>query len=280
MGTQETLAWNAIYSEVGYFSIATINLTLSLLPYSSIILFGFIAFFIAGLVKGITGLGLPITAISILGLVIDIRFAVCLVIVPIIFTNLIQLLSNTHRLVLVKKYWRLISSMAVVTFFTSGLILSLSLSAINVLMGVCILVFVLFSLLKRLPIVPDQHQSQAQYATGIATGVLGGTTGLVVVPITIYLTLQRLPREEFIAAACPIFLLGGFALLVGFTNAGLLSKYHVALSSLMVMPALLGTLVGEILGNYLSERLFRHIVLSIFALTAASLIYTGMSLVS
>ena len=127
MDTEKVLAWQAIYAELSGYSLNALNLTLNLLPYTSIIFVGFIAFFIAGVVKGITGLGLPITAMSLLGLFFDIRFAVCLVIIPIIFTNLLQLASHSDRLEHMKKYWRLILTMAVMTFMTSALFLSMPL---------------------------------------------------------------------------------------------------------------------------------------------------------
>ena len=49
-----------------------------------------IALLMAGVVKGIIGLGLPLTALSIIGAVADLRLAIALIAIPIVATNIYQ----------------------------------------------------------------------------------------------------------------------------------------------------------------------------------------------
>ena len=50
-----------------------------------------VAFLCGGIVKGITGMGLPLTSIALMSIVIDLQIAIPLLIVPIIATNIFRL---------------------------------------------------------------------------------------------------------------------------------------------------------------------------------------------
>jgi uncharacterized membrane protein YfcA len=116
----------------------------------------------------------------------------------------------------------------------------------------------------------------AQYAAGIATGVLGGMSGLVVVPLAMYFTARRLDKEMFVVSTAPFFLLGAVLLSVGYGYGGALDTKLVFLSMLLVAPALAGLLVGEFIRAYISEDLFRVLLLSVFLCTGVNLVQRGL----
>ena len=55
----------------------------------------FIAMVAAGCVKGVIGLGLPLTSIAILGTVMDLRQAIPYIVVPILVTNAFQAMQGS-----------------------------------------------------------------------------------------------------------------------------------------------------------------------------------------
>jgi len=269
--------WENVLSEISFLFHWIINTAVELLPYSPLILISLVAFLIAGVVKGITGLGMPITAITILSLVAEPRYAITLVVLPIIITNLLQTLSRSRQLPVLRSYSRLIVSMAIVTACITSVIHAFPVSVINLLMGTSILAYVTFTFINKFPHIPSHYIPHSQYATGIATGFLGGTTGLIVVPIAMYLSMLRLERHEFIAVSCPMFMLGGIFMLASFTSVGLLTPHHTVLSFVMVFPALIGVLIGESIGQYLSEKVFRLLTFVFFTLSAVTLFASGFA---
>ena len=64
----------------------------------------FIAMIAAGCVKGMMGLGLPLTSIAILGTVMDLRQAVPYIVVPILVTNAFQATQGGMLAIQVRRF--------------------------------------------------------------------------------------------------------------------------------------------------------------------------------
>ncbi len=64
-----------------------------------------IAFFFGGLVKGVVGMGLPLTAIALMTIVLELEIAIPLLVIPIIATNLLQAIQGGRFLELIKMFW-------------------------------------------------------------------------------------------------------------------------------------------------------------------------------
>ena len=60
-----------------------------------------IAFFVGGVVKGVVGMGLPLTAIALMTIVIELELAIPLLVIPIIATNLLQAIQGGNFLSLI-----------------------------------------------------------------------------------------------------------------------------------------------------------------------------------
>ena len=75
-----------------------------------------IAFFCGGVVKGVVGMGLPLTAISLMTIVIDFEMAIPLLLVPIIVTNSIQAVQGGNFKNLIRKFWGMLLAAGVGIF--------------------------------------------------------------------------------------------------------------------------------------------------------------------
>ena len=65
----------------------------------------FIAMVAAGCVKGVIGLGLPLTSIAILGTVMDLRQAIPYIVVPILVTNAFQAMQGSMLATQFRRFW-------------------------------------------------------------------------------------------------------------------------------------------------------------------------------
>ena len=59
-------------------------------------LIAFVAFIVAGFVKGVLGFGFPVIALVVLTLAIGLFDALAIIVIPTLATNLLQALSGTH----------------------------------------------------------------------------------------------------------------------------------------------------------------------------------------
>ena len=71
----------------------------------SLILIAGAAFLVAGVIKGVAGIGLPTASIALMTLVLDPRTAIALVMFPMVGSNLWQLLRSGQIVRTAKRYW-------------------------------------------------------------------------------------------------------------------------------------------------------------------------------
>jgi uncharacterized membrane protein YfcA len=83
------------------------------------------ALFLAGIVKGILGIGVPVVSISLLSLVINIPMAVSLLPVPILLSNLWQSLTSGQVANTLKRFGILIVALIIGTFAGARLLVDI-----------------------------------------------------------------------------------------------------------------------------------------------------------
>lgn len=245
----------------------------------SLLLFAVFAYFIGGAVKGALGLGMPVTAVSLMCLVADARTAVLLVLIPIIATNLWQIMRSGQEFLVYQKYWKLALSMTVILLGTSGLAAVVSVESVTLFLGAAVVLFSCMSLWIKLPAIPDSMDSKAQLIAGVSAGVLGGISGLVVVPLTAYFTARNLDKETFIAHTSPFFLLGGFLLVASYTSNGLFTLDVAICSLALVVPAVAGVVIGECIRRFMPDQQFRRFVLFVFLVMGVNLMRKGIGFI-
>nr|WP_272930713.1 sulfite exporter TauE/SafE family protein [Acetobacter persici] len=79
-------------------------------------------FFAAGVVKGVTGMGLPTVAMGVLGSLLSPLIAAALLLVPSFVTNVWQLLAGRRFGMLIRRLWTMMLTIIVGTIFGSMLL--------------------------------------------------------------------------------------------------------------------------------------------------------------
>src|SRR5580692_5277096 len=98
-------------------------------------------FFLAGLVKGVLGLGLPTVAMGLLGSTLGPAEAAAMLLVPSFLTNLWQLFEGARFTVLLRRFGRMMVGIAVGTAAGSGLIAGNGARFATAALGVTLLVY-------------------------------------------------------------------------------------------------------------------------------------------
>lgn len=236
----------------------------------------FAAFLVAGTVKGIAGVGLPLTALGILTFFTDPRSAFAAALVPIFLSNTLQLYRAGDVIAATRRYFPFVA----MTVLTVPLALTLTADAsehlLFLVLGIVILLFVTLSVTQWAPKIPDRHDRSAQLVAGTTAGVLGGVTSIWLPAIVIYLTARNADKEEFIRASGLMLMAGSAPLFVGYVREGFLTGPVALLSFALLVPTTLGMLAGERLRARLSEAAFRNALLVVFSLIGLNLIRRGL----
>jgi uncharacterized membrane protein YfcA len=226
---------------------AALSPTESRMPETPVVVLLTLAIFLmAGLVKGIVGLGLPVIALGLLTLVVTPAQAVALLVVPSFVTNIWQLAVGPHLMRLLVRLWSLLLSafLATVAGMWSGLLTPDSRHAITALGGVLVLYGVL-GLTRLRPSVSPRHERWLAPLIGIATGFISAATGVFSVPSVPYLEALGLRRDELVQALGLFFTVSTLAITIGLLHLGTFKPSIAGVSLAALVPAVAGMALGQ-----------------------------------
>jgi len=224
---------------------------------------GFIAmvFVLAGLVKGVTGMGLPTIAVALLSLRMAPVQAAALLIVPSALTNVWQLLAGANLYRQWLRLWPMLLGVCAGTAL-AGLVV-LSATSAQAVLAAALLAYGLFGLSGWRWSVAAASERWLGPLAGACTGFLSGASGVFVIPVVPY--LQALARngdvreqDDLISAMGMAFTTSTLALAVLLASQGNWQPAAAGTSFLAVLPASAGMLLGQRLRAAMRPALFRR----------------------
>ena len=230
----------------------------------------------AGGVKGVIGLGLPLTSVSILGSIVDLRTAIAFIAIPVVATNLYQAFEGGRVLEMLRKYWLINLCSVAGTFIGAQILFIADPRILTTLLGVVVMIYVAINVTRFRVRISDQAAPWAAPPLGILSGLLTGTTGSVGIPIAIYLQARDVDKESFLRAIALTFLISASMLVVALIQKGAINQVNAMISAVSLVPAFAGMMIGQNLREYLSEDRFRLLVYVFLMLAAANLIRLGL----
>lgn len=219
-----------------------------------------VTFLLAGLVKGVIGLGLPTVSLALLTATLGLPQAMALLLVPSFATNLWQAASGGNGLAIIRRHWPFFA-MATMTVWIGALALTrLEASLLSGLLGLLLILYSVVNLAGMRMTIPASQQVWLGSAFGAANGVLTGMTGSFVVPGVMYLQAIGLSRDVLVQAMGILFTLSTLALAVALGGNGLLDAELGLLSAAALLPAIGGMVIGQAARGRLSETMFRRVL--------------------
>jgi len=227
---------------------------------------------IAGTVKGIAGLGLPTIAVSLLVFFFDAHQALGLIVLPLLFSNLLQAWQSGQFRWVLTNFWPFFIAIAVTIFISSSFASQVNEKIIYLLIAIGIALFLISQ--KNLPKLKFENKTHSFYASmaGSLAGALGGLTTVWGPPTVIYLRMLGLDKEQFVRATGWVFLIGAIPLTIGYWYGGILSEELVPIGLTGSVFAMLGVLIGRQFRPNISEKRFVLIIDVILALMALNLL--------
>jgi uncharacterized membrane protein YfcA len=215
-------------------------------------------FLLAGLVKGVVGLGLPSVSLGLLTALIGLPEAMALMLVPSFVTNLWQALAGGALAAIWRRLWRLLLAVCLGVWLGAGLLARGDTALLAGLLGILLALYAIVGLAApRIP-APGRREAWLSPLVGAVNGLLTGLTGSFVVPGVPYLQALGLPRDVLVQAMGVLFSVSTLALGLALGGHGRLGPGLGAVSAAATLPALLGMALGARLRRHLSERRFRQ----------------------
>jgi uncharacterized membrane protein YfcA len=205
-----------------------------------------LTFFVGGLIKGWTGLGLPPVVLGILTATIGIQPAKALILIPTFLTNALQAYVGGHGRKVVLLTWPFLLA---ATAFTASGAFTLHYFRAD-----------LMSFLLGLGLADKWWHHPAGVLFGATNGFLTGLTGSSAVPGVFYLQSIGFSRDELIQSMGVLFTLSTIGLAWSLRMQDLLSVNLGVMSAVALIPALFGMSIGNRIRQGISEEKFRTVL--------------------
>lgn len=234
-------------------------------------------FLLAGLVKGVIGMGLPTVAMGLLALVLPPAEAAAIVVVPSLVTNVWQLLAGPRFAALARRLWPMMAGVTVGTIAGAGIIAGDASGLAEACLGAALALYAVIGLSGfKLVVAPHQEWWTAP-AVGAATGLVTGATGVFVIPAVPYLQAIGLERDELIQALGLSFTVSTIALALGLLRVDAWQTQSLGLSALALVPALAAMQLGQTLRRRIAPARFRTVFFAGLLLLGLYLALRGLA---
>ena len=232
---------------------------------------------LGGVLKGVTGAGVPLIAVPIIAAFYDIKVAVALLVIPNLITNVWQGLKyRAHPL---EKGFAVKFGIcgALGAGFGTIMLAYLPSSVLGLGTAITIFIYVALRLTKPDLQLPLDYARRLLWPAGVMGGLLQGAVGISAPIAVAFLNSMRIPRSNFVftisiffAAMCLIQLPTQIAF-------GLMN-WNIALFGLLAIIPLFATIpVGEWIGRRLSPVVFDHAILVVLFVLAIRLAWVALT---
>lgn len=234
--------------------------------------------FVGGAIKGAVAVGFPLFTTPLLAALYGPKFAVVVIVLPVVITNVVLLVARTASPGTVRRFLPITLVLAPATVAGSLLLARADGQLLAIVVAALALTFAGLSLLPiRLTVSPAFERWLAP-AVGLGGGLAQGAFGISGPIVAIYLHALRLEPRDFAYGVTLLFTVGALIQAVSYARLGLLTRESLFLSLALIPAAMLGQELGFRLQDRLKPRRFRQGVIAVVALSSANLLFRGLGL--
>ncbi len=231
-----------------------------------------VAISIGALLKGMTGLGLPMFAVPALAAITSVEEAVVLMIIPGIGANLWLVISHRKYRSLLRQHLPFLISGFIGGLAGTGVLLLVSDRWLKLLLATWLALYLLQYVLARNSLDMFRGRGRFAYALGFAGGTIQGATGISAQIVAPYYHGRSLVPAAYAFLVTCTFLLFASAQMTAALGTDLFTPDRLKLGLAALVPTLIFTRVGISLANVVSHKVFDKILLVTFCLMEIKLI--------
>jgi len=235
------------------------------------------ALLLAAFVKGATGLGFPLIATPMVALLLDIRTAITVLILPNLFMDSAQVVRGGFPYDVFRRFSGLIAPTIVGVFLGTMVLVKTPLWVLNLCLGTMVLIFVMLNLLKLDFTISPRAEKILSPIFGFLSGFLNGMTNAAGPTLAIYLYSLKVKKRDFVKAIATIFMTTKLSQLVAISTWNLFNRETITLSVQVLLFTLAGFYAGMKAQDKVNQRNFNRGLLMLMFLIGAILIIRGVT---
>ncbi len=230
---------------------------------------------IAGLVKGVIGVGMPVVAFPLLSMLVDVQTAVMLLSVPLVLSNIPQALEGGLVTQTLRSLAPVLVGMTPGVRMGVAILLNVDAAIAKIVAGAVIIVVATLTLFAPKLRIKQRLVGPVGLGAGFCGGLLGGVAALSGPLVFIFLLAKGLHGRAFTKEASMFLVVSSVLLALALTSSHRFDWYDVLISTLATAPVVAGTLVGQRVRDAVPADAFKKLVVLMVLLSGAQLLWNG-----
>jgi uncharacterized protein len=218
--------------------------------------------FVAGLVKGTTGVGYSTCALPFLVAAVGLKTAIVIVPIPAMAANIGLLFGAGHIRETFKRFWVFYAATVFGIFYGIKLLGWVEQASATRVLGGITIFYVIYAFARPHFSLPAALEAPLQLPAGLLNGFLTGLTGSQIMPLLPYMMSLKLDANQFVQAVNIAVVTASGILFLALIYSGLMTWPLAMLSAAGVLPASLGVYLGNQIRSRIASAAFRKVVLA------------------
>ena len=227
---------------------------------------------VAGLMKGIIGVGMPIVALPLLSMLIDVRAAVMLLSMPLILSNIPQAMEGGKTAACLMRLGPVLLGMLPGILLGVTVLVGGDPATTKMIAGSAIVLVAGITLGAPKLQLRDNLKTPVGVVAGFAGGALGGVAAMPGPLVFTYLLAKGLRGKEFTKEASLFLVLSSALLALVLSSSRMFAWTDLAISTGALIPVAIGMHVGQRLRDLIPAEVFKRAVLVVVLLSGLGLI--------
>jgi len=234
------------------------------------------ALLLAAYVKGVTAMGFPLIATPTVALLLDIRTAITILIIPNIVMDITQVFRGSFSPQILRRFAWFLPLTVLGVFLGTKVLVTLPFWILDLALGVTVLTFVSSNFIRTGFQISPRLETVLSPLAGVVTGFVMGITNAGGPAIAIYLYSLGLPKTEFIKSIAMIFLVNKVSQLVAVSTWSLLTPATLRLSLLVTLFSLIGFYAGLKTQDRVNQQTFNRGLLALLFVIGVVLVVRSL----
>jgi uncharacterized membrane protein YfcA len=246
---------------------------MDLIPDNAALLVAILAAISVGaLLKGMTGLGLPLFAVPAMAMLTSVENAVILMIIPGIGANLWVVYSRRQHYPLIRQHYRFLIAGFIGGLLGTALLHIMPNRGLKIFLAIWLAVYIVQYFSGKKGQAFFHGRGKLSYVIGLVAGTTQGATGISAQVIAPYYHGRALQASQYAFIVAFTFMVFSAAQMTGAITNDLITEERLQLSLIALVPTLIFTRVGISLADRISIDTFNKILLVVFFLMEIKLI--------
>lgn len=231
---------------------------------------------LAAYVKGTTGMGFPLIATPMVALILDIRTAITILIIPNIVMDIGQIFRGRFLGSIFRRFASLLVLTVVGVFIGTKILVSVPVHIMHLILGFMVLAFVAYNFFHFDFQISASIERLLSPLVGLGGGVLNGMTNVLGPLVALYFYGLKMEKQEFVKSVATTFMVAKVSQLFAVSTWGLLTPSTLLLSLLVTVLSLMGFYLGLKSQDRVNQKTFNRVLLSLLFVIGVTLMVRAL----